>query len=186
MLGMQRPAPRVCKAFFMSLLRAQPLAACRPSSDLSPPAAHGTASPNPVLQAALLAMSNGRDFIMTVRPATADGDTDSQPALTVLFRPAETEQLRDGMPQIGIPAWVGGGNADARLARLEAATEPAQLRRRGSAGGASTSGDCSSKPVPAPVYYFGALGWEVGSLGSWEQGKLGSWEEAGGDDGLFC
>ncbi|PSC70418.1 Serine threonine-kinase CTR1 [Micractinium conductrix] len=107
--------------------------------------------------AALLAMSNGRDFIMTVRPATADGDTDSQPALTVLFRPAETEQLRDGMPQIGIPAWVGGGNADARLARLEAATEPAQLRRRGSAGGASTSGDCSSKPVPAPVYYFGVL-----------------------------
>lgn len=108
-------------------------------------------------QAALLAMANGRDFTLKVKPLsgscrssseTADGAAKA-PALgvlTILFRPAESDQLRAGMPHIGVPAWVGAGSTDDAVPLFGAAACEA-----GASGGAPVH-----PPRKGPAYYFGA------------------------------
>lgn len=120
-------------------------------------ASHKPAASMLCAQAALLAMANGRDFTLKVKPLsgscrssseTADGAAKA-PALgvlTILFRPAESDQLRAGMPHIGVPAWVGAGSTDDAVPLFGAAACEA-----GASGGAPMH-----PPRKGPAYYFGA------------------------------
>jgi len=115
--------------------------------------AHGCAH----LQAALLAMDRGRDFVLRVRPTASSrlsgsstmgrggsSSREAQQALTILFRPAEGEQLRAAMPSVGIPAWVGGSHHPEQRAN-------------------GTTSAMAAGQQPSPSYYFG--GYNPGGRG---------------------
>lgn len=115
-------------------------------------------------------MATGRDFTLRVRLAAtsggdggsiaADGEADGARdgaaggaaggVFDLLFRPADTGQLRTGMPHIGVPAFVDEGE------------QPGEAGEEGGDDGVSTTrdmvtatfGPSPSKSGRTPVYYF--------------------------------
>ena len=88
------------------------------------PAGDPLACCSPAVQAALLAMASGHEFSIQVRPVpsqyseavggygaggSGNGSSQPPPVLTILFRPAGMEPLRQGQPEIGEgEAWRKG------------------------------------------------------------------------------
>ncbi|KAL4448329.1 hypothetical protein ABPG75_005548 [Micractinium tetrahymenae] len=129
---------------------------------------HVTTGTQDSYNAALMAMASGRDFTIKVKPLKgscrsssdsghgADGGAAVVPGrrtLTIRFRPADSDQLRAGMPHIGVPAWLGAGSADDAVALLSPATA------RAGAGKAQQPGDGGglAQLARGPAYYFGIV-----------------------------
>jgi hypothetical protein len=97
-------------------------------------------------------MSTGGDFSLQVRPVAGQ----RQEVLTFKFRPADTDQLRSGMPHIGIPAWIDSA------ARAEEEEVESFLGN----GGADPSAAAANAVAPnrsrqlsqhLPSHYFGVI-----------------------------
>ncbi|KAI3426335.1 hypothetical protein D9Q98_008708 [Chlorella vulgaris] len=113
---------------------------------------HVTTGSKSSYSAALLAMSTGGDFSLQVRPVAGQ----RQEVLTFKFRPADTDQLRSGMPHIGIPAWIDSA------ARAEEEEVESFLGN----GGADPSAAAANAVAPnrsrqlsqhLPSHYFGVI-----------------------------
>ncbi len=97
----------------------------------------------PAMQASVMAIAAGKEFSMRVQPilggrgseysmtsleAEDGGAQQALPVLLMRFLPADSEQLRAGMPHIGIPAWADSESAEG--CRLRRASIAARWRLR--------------------------------------------------------
>ncbi|KAL4857667.1 Mitogen-activated protein kinase kinase kinase 9 [Chlorella vulgaris] len=113
---------------------------------------HVTTGSKSSYSAALLAMSTGGDFSLQVRPVAGQ----RQEVLTFKFRPADTDQLRSGMPHVGIPAWIDSA----------ARAEEEEVESFLGDGGADPSAAAANAVAPnrsrqlsqhLPSHYFGVI-----------------------------
>ena len=101
-------------------------------------------------------MASGKEFVIRVQPKVSGSSMSGgsrarpRPVLSMLFRPADSEQLgAAGMQHVGIPAW-GAGFGDS----------PASPGSRGAVcalaePGAAAAAELGTRKQPA--YYFGLL-----------------------------
>lgn len=113
------------------------------------------------LQAALLALREGRDFTLRLQPvstattgSSSDGSGSSRrpPPLTLLFRPAESDQLLLDEPAVGIPAMPLRSSEDGSVASDGGQPNPDTASTELQPGTPKAAADRPAKQTA--VYYF--------------------------------